>query len=214
MADIDMIPRSYRNALDAQRALVRYGAALTLLLVAGAAAAGALHWRLALETPRLERLRTDAARAGALRTRIAAAGQRRALLAANARAYAALRGTGAAAALAHALNAALGEKLWLERLSFERKHELLQSTAGPAPVGALQVSTSGPAGLQEWRVINHIDIDGHALDQAALAAFLAALSDSPALADVRFIDSSAAAGEGGLLAFRAAATLRQQEKAP
>jgi Tfp pilus assembly protein PilN len=214
MADIDMIPRSYCNALNAQRALVRYGAALTLLLVAGGAAAGALRWRLALETPRLERLRTDAARAGALHTQIAAAEQRRALLAANARAYAALRGTGSAAALARALDTALGEKIWLERLSFDRKHELLQSAADAAPVGTLQVSTSGPAGSQQWRIINHIDIDGHALDQAALAAFLAALSASPALADVRFIDSSAAATEGGLLAFRAAATLRQQEKAP
>jgi Tfp pilus assembly protein PilN len=214
MADIDMIPRSYRNALNAQRALVRYGAALTLLLVAGAAAAGALRWRVALETPRLEHLRSDAARAGALHTQIAAAEQRRALLAANARAYAALRGTGSAAALAHALDTALGEKIWLERLSFDRKHELLQAAAGAAPVGTLQVSTSGPAGSQEWRIINHIDIDGHALDQAALASFLAALSASPALADVRFIDSSAASSEGGPLAFRAAATLRQQEKTP
>ena len=59
MADIDMIPRSYREGLRVRRTLLAYGAALGLLLVAGGGASAVLRWRLAVETPQLE-----AARAG------------------------------------------------------------------------------------------------------------------------------------------------------
>lgn len=214
MVDIDMIPRSYRNALRAQRTLAGYGAALVLLLVAGGSGGAALRARLARETPRLERLRTEAARAAGLRTLVAADERRRTVLAANARAYAALRGVGAAADLARALDAALGERVWLERVEFVRDRALHQGGADAAPAGTLRVETLGPAGRQEWRLLDRVDIDGRALDQAALAAFLAALSRSPALADVRFVDSNARPGEEGVLAFRATATLRQRERAP
>jgi Tfp pilus assembly protein PilN len=214
MVEIDMIPRSYQQALLAQRTLACYGAALALLLLAGGSGAAALRARLARETPRMVQLRDDAERAAALRTRVAAAEQRRSLLAANAHAYAVLRGAGASAALARALDAALGDKVWLDRVEFARRHELLQGAAGAVPAGALRVATAGPAGAQEWRIANRIDIDGHALDQAALAAFLAALSANPALADVHFVDSGSAPGDGAILAFRASATLRQPEGRP
>lgn len=215
MVDIDMIPRSYLNALRAQRMLACYGAALALLLAAGAAGAGALRARLARETPRLAELRGAAARAAALRTLVATDERRRTVLAANARAYAALRGVGAAADLARALDAALSDKVWLERVEFVRNRAPHQGTADAAPAGTLRVDTLGPAGRQDWYLLDRIDIDGRALDQAALAAFLAALSGSPALADVRFVDSSARPGDGdGVLAFRATATLRQRERAP
>jgi Tfp pilus assembly protein PilN len=214
MADIDMIPRSYHQALRLQRTLLRYGAACALLLAVGGGCAIALRSWLARETPRMAQLREDAARAAALQTLVAAAEQRRTVLAANARAYTVLRGAGASAALARALDAALNDKIWLERVEFARTHELQQGAAGAAPAGALRVDTSGPAGAQAWRIASHVDIDGHALDQAALAAFLAALSASPALAEVHFVDSGSAPGESTTLAFRASATLRQPEAAP
>ena len=81
MADIDMIPRSYRDAQRVRRTLAAYGAALAVLVVAGGGASMLLRWRVAVETPQLERMRSDSALAGALRTQLIGAQQRKDALA-------------------------------------------------------------------------------------------------------------------------------------
>lgn len=201
MADIDMIPRSYRDALRAQRALRSYGVALAALLLAGVAAVSLLHWRLAVETPQLDQLRTTTAQAEALRVRLAATITRKDALDQDAHALAALRGTGAIARLAQALDGALNDKVWFDTLHYSRTEELLKAPLpAPLPSGALTTRASLQAtavpGPQTWLLARHVDIGGQALDHAALSSFLAALSTNPVLADVRFLKSSAAAGTG------------------
>jgi Tfp pilus assembly protein PilN len=201
MADIDMIPRSYRDGVRVQRLLRAYGLALAGVLLAGGLGAGLLQWRLAVETPQRDALRTRTAQAEALRARLAAATTRHSALEQDAQALAALRGTGAVNRLALALDAALNDKVWFDTLHFERTEELLRAPLpAPLPAGTLvtRASTQPNAtpGPQTWRLARHIDIDGQAQDHAALAAFLTALSGSPVLGDVRFLKSGAAAGEG------------------
>jgi Tfp pilus assembly protein PilN len=215
MADIDMIPRSYRDALRARRLLARYGAALALLAAAGVGAATLLRWRVAAEAPRLERLRAAGAQADALRARMVQAQQRRDALDQDAKALAALRGVGSAGTLAAALDAALNDKVWIERLVFSRTQELLREPVpGPAPPGTLLARTPGPLGAaQAWRLAGHVEIAAQAEDHAAMTAFLAALAASPALADVRFLNSKAAADGTPALSFSAVGALRPSEEA-
>lgn len=206
MADIDMIPRSYRAALRTRRLLAGYGAALALLAAGGVAAGALLRWRVAAEMPRLERLRAASAEADALRARIAQAGQRRDALAQDARALDALRGAGDPAALAAALEAALNDKVWIERLAFARTRELLRP--GAATTGAVL------AGAQAWRIGSSVDIAARAADHTAMTAFLSALAASPRLADVRFLDSKAAANGEAAVSFSVTGSLRPAGEAP
>jgi len=201
MADIDMIPRSYREGLRVQRALRGYGIGLAALVLAGGLGAAVLHWRLAVETPRLDQLRTRTAQAETLRARLAATITRKGALDQDAGALAALRGNGGVAALALALDAALNDKVWFDNLHYARTEELLHAPLpSPLPSGTLETRAStrpnAAPGPQTWRLARRVEIEGQALDHAALAGFLASLSANPALNDVRFLKSGAATGEG------------------
>lgn len=213
MADIDMIPRSYREGLRVRRTLAAYGAALGLLLVAGLGTSAFVRWRLALETPRLEQARAGTLQADALRTRLTHAQLRKDGLAEGVAALAALRGAGEAEALARLLDRALNERVWFERLRFSRSQEQLQPAPSPLPPEAAQVQVQVRA--QAWRLGSHLEIDGRALDNAAMTSFLAQLAADPALANVRFLNSSMqTAEEGGAVAFGVTASLVKRKDTP
>jgi Tfp pilus assembly protein PilN len=208
MADIDMIPRSYRHALLARRVLGRYAAALALVLVAGGAGAGWLRWRLALEAAQLDRLRAASAQAEALRARVAAAGQRKFTLVQASAALQALRGHATLARLSGSIDRALTERVWFDQLQFSRTQELLRDPLpAPLPEGTLETQGAAGGAVEHWRLASHVEINGHALDHAAMTQFLGALAADPALADVRFLNSAATEG-GSALAFGVAASLR------
>jgi Tfp pilus assembly protein PilN len=199
MADIDMIPRSYRAALRARRAMAGYGTALALLALGGGATGALLRWRLAAEAPRLERLRAAERQADAMRARLAQLGQRRDALAQEVQALAALRGVGDAGALAASLDGALNDRVWVERLAFSRSQEALQT-----PAAGMLVSHG-----QAWRLSSNVEIAAQASDRDAMTSFLAALAASPMLSDVRFLNSKA--GDTAV-AFSVAGALRRKEQ--
>jgi Tfp pilus assembly protein PilN len=218
MADIDMIPRSYREASRVRRTLSAYGIALALVVLAGAGASALLRWRVTVETPRLMQLRADAVQAGAMRAQLTGAQQRRDALAGDAEALAALRGAGAATQLAQVLDATLDDKVWIEHLRFTRTRERLNAPLpSPLPPGTVQVN-----GAQAWQLGSHVELAGQALDPAAMTRFLSALAAQPALAQVRLLNSgagsassgsssssNAAAEQGGTVAFGAAWSFAQ-----
>ena len=216
MADIDMIPRSYRERLRVRRTLYVYGAVLGLLLVAGGAASAVLRWRLAVETPQLDAARAGALRTDTLRTHLASAQTRKDTLAEGVDALAALRGAGEVEALATLLNGVLNDKVWFKKLRFARTQELLQGTApSPLPAGTVQVRTPGSGAVQAWRLGSHIEIEGRALDNPAMTAFLGALAAHPALGKVHFLNSSTATPEeGGAVAFSATGSLVKRKETP
>ncbi|MFC5477449.1 PilN domain-containing protein [Massilia suwonensis] len=209
MADIDMIPRSYREGLRARRTLTVYGAALALLLVAGGASSALLRWRLALETPRLEQGRAASVQAAAMRAQLVSAQARKDLLAENVAAFEGLRGSGEVAALAKVMDSALNERVWFDQLRFAHTQELLQGGApSPLPAGTVQTRAPQTRAVQAWRLGSHVEIAGQALDNGAMSAFLTALAADPRLTDVRFLNSSTAPLEdGGTVSFNVAATL-------
>jgi len=216
MADIDMIPRSYREGLRVRRTLTLYGTALALLVTCGVGAGAFLRWRLALETPRLEQSRSASAQAGAMRVQLVAAQTRKDLLSENVAALGALRGAGEVAALASVLNGALSDKVWFDQLRFARTQELLQAAPpAPLPAGVVQTRAAQSGAVQAWRLGSQIEIAGQAQDNGAMSAFLAALAADPGLANVRFLNSSTATLEdGGAVSFNAAASLVKREETP
>ena len=215
MADIDMIPRSYREGLRVRRTLTVYGAALALLLVAGAGARAFLRWRLGVETPRLDSSRSASAQAGAMRIQLTTALARKELLAENVAALATLRGTGEVAALADVLDGALNEQVWFAELRFARTRELLQAAPpAPLPAGVVQARAVQAGAAQAWRLGSQVQIGGQARDNAAMTAFLAKLAADPGLTNVRFLNSSTAEEEGGAVNFSVAAALVKRGEQP
>jgi Tfp pilus assembly protein PilN len=216
MADIDMIPRSYREGLRVRHTLTIYGAALAVLLVAGAGAGVLLRWRLAVETPRLDASRSASSQAGAMRIQLSAALARKELLAENVAALATLRGAGEVAELASMLDGALNAQVWFDELRFARTQELLQAAPpAPLPAGVVQARAAPSGAAQAWRLGSHIRIAGQARDNAAMTAFLAKLAAEPGLTNVSFLNSStAAADEGGAVNFSVAAALVKRGEQP
>lgn len=200
MANVDMIPRSYREARRARRLLARYGIALAGLLLAGAAASAFLQWRLAVELPRLEALRGSTARVEAARTQLASVQVRKNALSEDVAALAALRGVGALARFAGALDATLNERVWLERVVFTRTIEKVEGDLAAAPPGGLVLrARAAPAATDSasWRLVDKVEMGGGALDHPALTAFLGRLDASGPLHGLRFLQSSVATGEEG-----------------
>ena len=210
MANVDMIPRSYREARRARRMLARYGAALVGIVLVGAGTSGVLHWRLSAELPKLDQLRDSTARVEAARTKLVSAQARKTVLEDDAAAMAALRGVGTIAAMADALDASLNAKVWLDKLVFSRTQEKLAEPV-PAPLpGTVVRARTAPdtAESQAWRLVDHVEMRGNALDHAALTAFLTQASLQPAMNKVRFLESSVATGDDGqLVAFSSAGPL-------
>ena len=215
MADIDMIPRSYREGLRVRRTVAVYGTALATLLVLGGGAGAFLHWRLAVEMPRLEQTRAASAQAAAMRTQLANAQARKDALAGDLDALAGLRGSGEVTALARVLDHALNERVWLASLRLARTQEALQAPPSPLPPGTVQARAAQAGAMQAMRLGTQVELTGGALDDAAMTAFLAALAADPALSDVRFLNSSTAAEEdGGTVGFSASASLVKRQEAP
>jgi Tfp pilus assembly protein PilN len=215
MADIDMIPRSYREAQRLRRTLAAYGAALAVLVVAGVGASMVLRWRVAVETPRLERMRSDSALAGALRTQLIGTQQRKDALAGDVDALALLRGAGDTAALARVLDSTLNDRVWIEQLRFTRTREALREPLpSPLPPGTVRASQA-TGQSQAWQLASHVELSGQALDQRAMTDFLGALAAHPSLSQVHFLNSSEAPlEEGGAVAFGAAASLAKRKETP
>jgi Tfp pilus assembly protein PilN len=192
---MDMIPRSYRDALRVRRTVLAYGGALALALAAGLAGTAWLHWRLAVEERSLEQMRAASTNADAVRSQVDAAQQRKTALVQASEALAALRGAGTVARLADALNTALNDHTTFSALQFSRTHELLKAPLpDPLPEGTVQAQ--GAAGIEYWHVASRVEITGQAADNAALTQFLGAVSKDPTLSGVRFLNSAAAPGEG------------------
>lgn len=211
MADVDMIPRSYREGLRARRTLFAYGCALGLLLAVGGGTAAWLRWRLAVEVPRLEQLRAATAQAEAMRVQLAAVTERRDALQQASEALTALRGSGAVGRLAASIDGAVNDGVWFEQLQFSRSQELLRDPLPqPLPPHTLQVRAPGAGGaIEHWHLATRVEIGGQALDNEAMARFLTALSRDPQLAEVRFLNSASADTEAGrALAFSVAGALK------
>jgi Tfp pilus assembly protein PilN len=221
MADIDMIPRAYRDGVRVRRLLRVTGVALALTVALGIAGNIGLRWR----TGALERAaaalqasstqaQADSARAAQLQADQARKEQALTVLRT-------LRRRGELTALAQGLDAAMGDGVWLTGLNVEREIQAVASGPAGAAAGAAAVaaelapegSKDFSAGAQTWRMRSNLELSGQAVSYDAVTAFLSALGHQPGIAGLRLVSSSAAA-DGSAIDFRAAGALVQTETTP
>lgn len=213
MADIDMIPRSYREQVRVRRTLRLAGIALAAVAVLGAAAGGALRWRAAASGHKADALQAAAVRLQADSARDAA------LLASHNRRQQdaavlhALRREGELGTLAHGIDAALGEHVWLTGLALERDAQAVAGKDNAAPGAGVEALVIAGTAAPTWHLASTLQLSGQADSYAAVTAFLATLGRQPGIANLRLL-SSAAAAEGQAIDFQATGTLTRGKPAP
>jgi Tfp pilus assembly protein PilN len=233
MADIDMIPREYRDGVRARRTLRLTGVALALVVAAGVLGGGALRWRTAVLDRAATALQASSAQAQADGARSAALQADRTRLEQAAALLGALRRKGELAALAQGLDAALTDGVWLTGLRVERDIQGVAPATGAVPAGATAAPASAfteefsapaaagpapagqaPAGAaQTWRLGSSIELTGQATSYAAVTAFLATLGRQSGIAGLRLV-SSAMGADGQAIDFRATGALVRHPTAP
>jgi Tfp pilus assembly protein PilN len=216
MADIDMIPREYRDGVRVRRTLRLAGIALALVVAAGALGGIGLRWRTAALERSIAALQASAAQAQADSARDAQQQADRMRREQDLAILRTLRRKGELTALAHGLDAALGDGVWLTELRVERDIQAVSGAAGtgaadvPVNEGIEEFTAPGEkAATQTWRMRSSIELSGQASSYGAVTDFLSALGHQPGIVGLRLVSSSAAA-EGGTIDFRATGALVQQ----
>lgn len=213
MADIDMIPRSYREQVRVRRTLRLAGIALAAIVVLGAAGSGALRWRAAAIGHKADALQAAAARHQADSARDAAQLASYNRRQQDAAVLHALRREGELGALAQGIDAALGDHVWLTSLALERDAQAVPDKGAAAAGSGIEELVTADAAAKTWRLASTLQLSGQADSYAAVTAFLATLGRQPGIANLRLV-SSAAAAEGQTIDFHATGTLTRGKPAP
>ena len=219
MADIDMIPREYRDGVRVRRTLRLAGIALALVVAAGSVAGVGLRWRTAALERSATALEAAAAQAQADSARGAEQHAERSRQEQAHAVLRTLRRQGELAALARGLDASLGDAVWLTGLRIERDVQGAPAAANVAaaalPEGTETFSAPGAspaAPVQTWHLRSAIELNGQAASYEAVTAFLATLGRQPGIAGLQLVSSCIA--EGGAIDFRATGALVHQGKTP
>ena len=200
MPEIDMIPRSYHDAMRLQRTLAAYATAAALLLVFALLLGAGLRWRIASQGLQVSALRSSIEQSEQARRQLALAQSRQISLTQQLAALTALRGAGEIGRMTNAIDAALGQHVWFTTLDYARDAQVIGAGQKmPVQSGYLLVlppdapGQSAASANRSWRLSNNIEIKGSATDHAALTDFLQALSAQSAIADVHFVNSGSPA---------------------
>lgn len=213
MADIDMIPRSYRDGVRLRRTARRTACALAAVALATAAGHAALRWSSAAMERQATLLRSAASAAQSDQQRAAA--QRDALLRERQRAALldVVRREGELAAFAQSIDRALPADAWLTAIALRRSTRV--APAGPAlPAGAGPQDTYATGNAQGDTLLleSHVELSGQAGSYEGMTDFLANLGRVPGLADVQ-LQASGANAEARAIDFRATLWLTRRREA-
>lgn len=220
MSGIDLIPRSFRDALRVRRILKAALLGSALLAATGITGSRVLSWQLGSERAELVRLRGEAARNAELRKQIEGLGMQKAALGQQASALAILRGNGEILRTARAIDAAMNPGVWLTSYRFSRIQQPLDATQASAPVpnGYVVINAAAaPSDGQKdgaWRLSSQVDLQGTAINHTYLGDFMKALARQPGIVEVRFLSSNASGDDAAqAVQFGAAATVHTGSKA-
>ena len=189
MREIDLIPTDYVRLRRLRRRLVRLVAALALVLGATATARAWIGWRVGSERAALAQVREQEKVVGDLHSRLVALRAKKAAGDAELATLRELRDGSASYALWLAIDGAYNDRVWLDGLSY------LRTLRAPTPAAPLSIE-------------HDAELNGHALDAAAVSEFLGALAERPGIATARLGDSALQQLAGiEVVAFSASATL-------
>ncbi len=222
MADIDMIPRSYRDGVRVRRTLRRAGLALAAIVVAAAAGSAALRWQSAALERRTATLQQAASAATASQAQAATEHAARERVLQQQGLLRALRREGELALLANAIDSALPETAWLTAVTLQRDLQLAPANApapaqapAPAPVpdGRTTTIATGNADGSTLVMVSSVELAGQAADYNGITDFLSNLGRTPGMHSVELLSSSASPTTPAI-DFRAVVTLVPPPEAP
>ena len=216
MADIDMIPRSYRDGVRVRRTLRRAGVALTAIILAAAAGSGALRWQSAALERRTVTLQQAASAAQTSQAQAATAYAARERLVQQQGLLRALRREGELAALAAAIDSALPATAWLTAINLQRDLQLAAApttAAAPVPDSRATTFATGNADGGTLVLISSVELAGQATDYTGITDFLSNLGRMPGMHGVELLSSSANATTAAI-DFRAVVMLVPPAEAP
>ena len=218
MADIDMIPRSYRDGVRVRRTLRRAGLALAAIVVAAAAGSAALRWQSAALERRTATLQQAASAATASQAQAATEHAARERVLQQQGLLRVLRREGELAMLANAIDTALPETAWLTAVTLQRDLQLAPANApapAPAPVpdGRATTIATGNADGSTLVMVSSVELAGQATDYTGITDFLSNLGRMPGMHGVELLSSSANATTAAI-DFRAVVTLVPPPEAP
>jgi len=214
MADIDMIPRSYRDGVRVRRTLRRAGMALTAIVLAAAAGSGALRWQSAALERRTATLQQAASAAQTSQAQAATAHAAHERLLAQQGLLHALRREGELAALAAAIDSALPATAWLTAINLQRDLQLAAPDASaPAPDARATTFATGNADGGTLVMISSVELAGQATDYNGITDFLSNLGRMPGMHGVELLSSSANPSTAAI-DFRAVVVLIPPAEAP
>ncbi len=218
MADIDMIPRSYRDGVRVRRTLRRAGLALAAIVVAAAAGSAALRWQSAALERRTATLQQAASAATASQAQAATEHAARERVLQQQGLLRALRREGELAMLANAIDSALPETAWLTAVTLQRDLQLAPANApapAPAPVpdGRATTIATGNADGSTLVMVSSVELAGQAADYNGITDFLSNLGRTPGMHGVELLSSSASPTTPAI-DFRAVVTLVPPPEAP
>lgn len=180
MGDMDLIPRRYRELQRVRRWLSRFAAAMILLMLAMGLARYGLTRLAHEEQQAVSRVMTSSAATRAQGLRAAELNAEKAELMRQLDRLGKMREGSVSSQVLVAVDEALNDRIWFDELTYVR------SISMPRPAGA-DKGTSPAADLQ---AVRRVEIKGKALDHAALADFLGALSARPEFAEVQTTSTS------------------------
>ncbi|WP_306392944.1 PilN domain-containing protein [Telluria beijingensis] len=213
MADIDMIPRSYRDGVRLRRTVRQAACALAAVVIATAAGHAALRWSSAAMEREATLLRSAASAARSDLQRATA--QREAALREQQRAglLGAVRREGELAAFARAIDSALPADTWLTALALRRSTRVAPPGAAlPSSGGPQNTFATGNAQGDTLLLDSHVELDGQAASYEGMTDFLAKLGRIPGLENLQ-LQSSSVNAEAGAIDFRATLSLTRRQEA-
>ena len=216
MADIDMIPRSYRDGVRVRRTLRRAGVALAAIVLAAAAGSAALRWQSAALERRTATLQQAASAATASQAQAATEHAARERVLQQQGLLRALRREGELALLASAIDSALPETAWLTAVTLQRDLQLAPANApapAPVPEGRTTTIATGNADGSTLVMVSSVELAGQAADYNGITDFLSNLGRMPGMHSVELLSSSASPTTPAI-DFRAVVTLVPPPEAP
>jgi hypothetical protein len=193
MAGIDLIPRQYALQRRVWRRCKYFAAAALSLVCLMAAARGALWFGDAREHQQLAELRKNEQVSADGLAKVREFEQRKTAAQKDLEALDHVRGRDRVRTLVEALDGAYLSGIWFDEIRSFRAgiapsaNGQPGSSANSAPVANPQPAAR-PAAASSGE--QRIELAGHALEHARLAAFMTRLSAQPAVSDVRLLDTS------------------------
>ena len=213
VSDLNLIPQTWTQERRVRRSLWRFAVAYALLGGSLIGASVLLASHIERESAELERLRGDHDSALARRARLESLNARKGALAREVRTLTRLGGTPDVGRVFDAVERSIDDEVWFREWVFRRAGEFVE--VGPRTVDTgfliLVPERAQGEGKKAWRVNTHMEIRGHAMSHSALAGFVRRLSRSPAVAEVKILDSRSETDNGvNVVGFELAVVVREQ----